>query len=135
LNYSEIRNIFIKLFNDLNNESIKIIEKSDAFDLISKEEKEMVLNSIETRYKVSLNNIMKEILIPKLSVCWYYNIRGNLETGGEFNLRGTNALLVDTSKTSFSDSLTKYGKKLYKEGYRFLTLTRMPEMVFLLQYK
>ncbi len=40
-------------------------------------------------------------------------------TGGEANIKPTSSMLVDTSKTAFSNSLTDYGKKLYQEGYRF----------------
>jgi hypothetical protein len=119
MNFIEIRNQFISLFNSLKKESIQVYNNFEKFELVTKEDKELIVKDIEDSYKIEFDPRMKEILIPNLSICWHYNINGKNETGGEFNLRGTPALLNDTSKTSFSDSLTSYGKKLYKDGYRF----------------
>ncbi len=119
MNFIEIRNHFINLFNSVKKDNILILTIFEEFDLVTKEDKELIIQDIEESYKIEFDMKMKEILIPNLSVSWHYNINGKIETGGEFNLRGTPALLNDTTQSSFSDTLTDFGKKLYKKGYRF----------------
>jgi hypothetical protein len=120
MKYLEIVNNFISMIKYLKSENNIInVENNSKLNILSNEDRNLIIEDISTEYKLILNNSFKEIIIPNIIICWHYKMNEKITTGGEINLKRTPSLFVDTSKTSFSDSLTKYGKKLYDEGYRF----------------
>lgn len=103
-----------------NNSNITVIEFNGIFEKILKEDKNWEINAIKKGSKVVLPDKMVEIFLGDgVNICWHYQIDDRKETGGEFDIKGTEAIFIDIPKTTFADDLTDWAKSRYKEGYRF----------------
>jgi hypothetical protein len=119
-----------KLFNDTmlniieklkNNNSVKLIEHRYNPDEPTQDDIDWVIEEIKDLFNIILPDYMQIFIVQDNSIiCWHYNLENSVnKPGGEFFFCDFGAHFVDTTETAFADTLTPYGTKLYKQGYRF----------------
>lgn len=121
MEFLNFRQLFVDTYIEIaKNPLVSVLKCSSDFEILSTEEIEWILQKVESNDGVKIPNEMKHLVLPDNAfLCWHYQMHGQKQTGGEFNLKATVAQYVDTTKTDFADTLTNYGRKLYKSGFRF----------------